>query len=121
MSTSKRHSSPNFICTDISSGQQDIFEQRAAVCFFTVYANDCLMFRDYISGAGIPFLVQAIKFVEDGPFSSNERRDIVRHVCRTLADLSILDWCIPIFARCIAVDNFLPLEFPVQTNTDRSF
>jgi Plavaka transposase len=23
--------------------------------------------------------------------------------------------------RCIAVDNFLPLEFPVQTNTDRSF
>ena len=25
------------------------------------------------------------------------------------------------YLRCIAVDNFLPLEFPVQTNTDRSF
>ena len=24
-------------------------------------------------------------------------------------------------SRCIAVDNFLPLEFPVQTNTNRSF
>jgi hypothetical protein len=23
--------------------------------------------------------------------------------------------------RCIAVDNLIPLEFPVQTNTDRSF
>ena len=28
---------------------------------------------------------------------------------------------IRISSRCIAVDNFLPLEFPVQTNTDRSF
>jgi hypothetical protein len=26
-----------------------------------------------------------------------------------------------ISARCVAVKSFLPLEFPVQTNTDRSF
>ena len=48
--------------------------------------------------AGIPFLVQAMKSIEDGPFGSNECKDIVQHVCKTLADLSILDWCIPIFA-----------------------
>jgi hypothetical protein len=87
----------------ISAGQQHIFEQRAVVHFFAEYANDCLKFRDYISGStGIPFLVQAIKAVEDEPFGSNESQDVVWYICGILADLSNLDWCIPMLV-CLDV------------------
>jgi hypothetical protein len=66
------------------------------VHFFAEYANDCPRFHDYICGStGIPLLVQAIKAVENKPFDSDKSQDVVWYVCGTLADLSTLDWCIP--------------------------
>jgi hypothetical protein len=34
---------------------------------------------------------------------------------------SLIDGVLAAMKRCVAVKSFLPLEFPVQTNTDRSF